>query len=41
MPKVFIGAEHGVEVGAYKVRANAEAMQKSLQEAGFSSYIAK
>jgi N-acetylmuramoyl-L-alanine amidase len=30
-----------VQVGAYKVRANAEAMQKRLQEAGFSSYIAK
>ena len=30
-----------VQVGAYKVKANAEAMQKRLQEAGFSSYIAK
>lgn len=35
------GTIYRVQVGAYKVRANAEAMQKRLQEAGFSSYIAK
>ena len=29
-----------VQVGAYSVKANAEAMQKKLKEAGFSSYIA-
>lgn len=28
-----------VQVGAYKVKANAEAMQTRLKEAGFSSYI--
>ena len=30
-----------VQVGAYSVKANAEAMQKKLKEAGFSSYITK
>ena len=30
-----------VQVGAYKIKANAEAMQKRLQEAGFSSFITK
>ena len=30
-----------VQVGAYSVKANAEAMQKRLKEAGFSSYITK
>ena len=29
-----------VQVGAFSVKANAEAMQKRLKEAGFSSYIA-
>ena len=35
------GTIYRVQVGAYKVKANAEAMQKRLKEAGFSSYIAK
>ena len=35
------GTLYRVQVGAYKVKANAEAMQKRLQEAGFSSFIAK
>lgn len=30
-----------VQVGAYSIKANAEAMQKKLQEAGFNSYITK
>ena len=30
-----------VQVGAYSVKANAEAMQKKLKEAGFNSYITK
>lgn len=30
-----------VQVGAYSVKTNAEAMQKKLKEAGFSSYITK
>ena len=30
-----------VQVGAFSVKANAEAMQKRLKEAGFSSYITK
>ena len=35
------GTIYRVQVGAYKIRANAEAMQKRLKEAGFSSFIAK
>jgi N-acetylmuramoyl-L-alanine amidase len=35
------GTIYRVQVGAYKVRANAEDMQKRLKEAGFSSYITK
>lgn len=35
------GTIYRVQVGAYKIKANAEAMQKRLQEAGFSSFIAK
>ena len=34
------GTIYRVQVGAYMVKANAEAMQKKLKEAGFSSYIA-
>ena len=30
-----------VQVGAYSVKANAEAMQKKLKEAGFNAYITK
>ena len=30
-----------VQVGAYSIRENAEAMQKKLKEAGFNSYITK
>ena len=30
-----------VQVGAYSIRQNAEAMQKKLKEAGFNSYITK
>ena len=35
------GMLYRVVVGSYSVRANAEAMQKRLKEAGFSSFIAK
>lgn len=35
------GILYRVQVGAYSVRANAEAMQNRLKEAGFSSYITK
>ena len=35
------GTIYRVQVGAYKIKANAEAMQKRLQEAGFSSFITK
>lgn len=35
------GILYRVQVGAYSVRANAEAMQKRLKDAGFSSYITK
>lgn len=35
------GILYRVVVGSYSVRANAEAMQKRLKEAGFSSFIAK
>ena len=35
------GIIYRVQVGAYKIKANAEAMQKRLQEAGFSSFITK
>ena len=35
------GTIYRVQVGAYKVKANAEAMQLRLKEAGFSSYITK
>ena len=35
------GIIYRVQVGAYSVKANAEAMQKKLKEAGFSSYITK
>ena len=35
------GTIYRVQVGAYSVKANAEAMQKKLKEAGFSSYITK
>ena len=30
-----------VQVGAYSIRENAEAMQKKLKEAGFDAYITK
>ena len=30
-----------VQVGAYSIKANAEAMQKKLKEAGFNAYITK
>lgn len=33
------GILYRVQVGAYSVRANAEAMQKKLKEAGFDAYI--
>ena len=35
------GTIYRVQVGAYKIKANAEAMQKRLQEAGFNSFITK
>ena len=35
------GTIYRVQVGAYKIKANAEAMQKRLQEAGFDSFITK
>ena len=35
------GILYRVQVGAYSVRANAEAMQKRLKEAGFDSFITK
>ena len=35
------GTLYRVQVGAYKVKANAEDMQTRLKEAGFSSYITK
>ena len=35
------GTIYRVVVGSYKVKANAEAMKKRLQEAGFSSFITK
>lgn len=35
------GILYRVQVGAYSVRANAEAMQNKLKEAGFSSFITK
>ena len=35
------GIIYRVQVGAYSVKANAEAMQKKLQEAGFNSFITK
>ena len=35
------GTIYRVQVGAYSVKANAEAMQKKLKEAGFDAYITK
>ena len=35
------GIIYRVQVGAYSVKANAEAMQKKLKEAGFNSFITK
>ena len=35
------GTLYRVQVGAYKVKANAEAMLKRIKEAGFDAYIAK
>lgn len=35
------GTIYRVQVGAYSVKANAEAMQKRLKEAGFDAYITK
>ena len=35
------GILYRVQVGAYSVKANAEAMQKRLKEAGFDSFITK
>lgn len=35
------GTIYRVQVGAYKVKANAEDMQRKLKAAGFSSYITK
>ena len=35
------GTIYRVQVGAYKVRANAEAMQKRIKEAGFDALITK
>lgn len=35
------GVIYRVQVGAYSVKANAEAMQKKLKEAGFNAYITK
>ena len=39
--QVETGIIYRVQVGAYKVKANAEAMQLRLKKAGFSSYITK
>jgi N-acetylmuramoyl-L-alanine amidase len=35
------GTIYRVQVGAYSVKANAEALQKKLKEAGFDAYITK
>jgi N-acetylmuramoyl-L-alanine amidase len=35
------GTIYRVQVGAYKIRANAEAMQKKINAAGFDAYIVK
>lgn len=35
------GTIYRVQVGAYKVKANAEAMLKRIKEAGFDAYITK
>lgn len=35
------GILYRVQVGVYSIKANAEAMQKKLKEAGFNSYITK
>jgi N-acetylmuramoyl-L-alanine amidase len=35
------GTIYRVQVGAYKVKANAEAMLKKIKEAGFDAYIVK
>ena len=33
------GGWHRVQVGAYKVKKNAEAMQKKIKDAGFTAVI--
>lgn len=38
-PAASTGTIYRVQVGAFSVRANAEAMQKKLREAGFDCYI--
>lgn len=36
---VKVGGLYKIQVGAFKVKANAEAIMKKLQAAGFSSFI--
>ena len=36
---VKVGDLYKIQVGAFKVKANAEAMMKKLQAAGFSAFI--